>query len=143
TLLVPLTLVTEFMVLLFSPQHGFYECGSGKDEESSGASGLRLIRDPLKQAVWRKLRQLVKQKTRNPKSPLPVPKTRSAFHPHAPFCMASQDQTHRELVYRVFQFQKRNQQFIRTDNETLSIAERVGYPDCAPLGINGWAPVRL
>src|SRR5215471_14719795 len=47
-------------------------------------SGRGTIRDKDGTSdVWRKLRQLVKQKTRNPKSPLPVPKTRSAFHRHA------------------------------------------------------------
>jgi len=48
------------------------------------------------------------------------------------------NQTHRELVYRPLQFQKRSQLFIRTHNVTLSVAAmRVSNPDCSPLGING------
>jgi hypothetical protein len=33
-----------------------------------------------------------------------------------------QDQTHRELVYRLLQFHKRRQHFIGAHNETLSVA---------------------
>jgi hypothetical protein len=41
-------------------------------------------------------------------------------------------------VNRPFQFQKRSQLFIRTHNETLSIAAmRVSNPDRWPVGING------
>ena len=32
------------------------------------------------------------------------------------------DQAHRELMYRALQFHKRSQLFIRTHNETLSVA---------------------
>jgi hypothetical protein len=47
------------------------------------------------------------------------------------------DQTHRELVYRPFQFQKPSQLFIRSHNETLSIAAMcVCNPDRSPVGIN-------
>src|SRR5215813_7346445 len=35
-----------------------------------------------------------------------------------------EDQTHRELVNRPFQFQKRSQHLIGRDNETLSVAMR-------------------
>ena len=45
---------------------------------------------------------------------------------------------HREPVYRPLQFQKRSQQFICVDNETLSVvAVRVNNPDRSPLGIHG------
>jgi hypothetical protein len=47
------------------------------------------------------------------------------------------DQTHRELVYRPFQFQKRRQYVIGAHNETLPVAMRVNNPDCSPLRING------
>jgi len=39
------------------------------------------------------------------------------------------EQTHRELVNRPFQFQKRGQHFIGTHDETLSVAMRVSNPD--------------
>jgi hypothetical protein len=46
------------------------------------------------------------------------------------------DQTHRELVYRPLQFDKRSQLFIRLHNETLSVvAVRVCNPDCPSLTI--------
>jgi len=49
-----------------------------------------------------------------------------------------QHQTHRELVYRPFQFQKRSQFFIRTHDETPPVAAMcVSNPDCSPLTING------
>jgi hypothetical protein len=48
-----------------------------------------------------------------------------------------QNQTHRELVYRSFQFQKRSQHFIGTDDEMLSVAVRVNYQDCSPFTIDG------
>jgi hypothetical protein len=39
-------------------------------------------------------------------------------------------QTHREGVYRPFQFQKRSQQFVRADDKTPSVvAVRVNNPD--------------
>ena len=47
------------------------------------------------------------------------------LHPHARFCTASHDKTHREFVYRPFQFQKRSQDFIGTHNKPLSVAIRV------------------
>jgi hypothetical protein len=47
--------------------------------------------------------------------------------------MASQDQTHRERVYRPLQFQKRSQLFVGTDNEMLSLAVGVKDPNCAPV----------
>jgi len=41
------------------------------------------------------------------------------------------DQTHRELVYRPFQFRKGRQLFIGTHDETLSVAVmRVGRDSC-------------
>jgi hypothetical protein len=44
------------------------------------------------------------------------------------------DQTHRELVYRPFQFQKRRQLFICAHNKTLpGGAMRIGNPDRPPL----------
>jgi len=49
-----------------------------------------------------------------------------------------QHQTHRELVYRPFQFKKRCQDFIGTHNETLSVAMRVNNPNRSPLRINAW-----
>jgi hypothetical protein len=59
-----------------------------------------------------------------------VPKTPLAFHPRTFLRGLSQDETHRELVYRRFQFQKRRQLFIRSRNETLSVvAVRVNNPD--------------
>jgi hypothetical protein len=42
------------------------------------------------------------------KSAILVQDTQSAFHPHARFCTASQDQTHRELMYRPLQFHERS-----------------------------------
>jgi hypothetical protein len=45
------------------------------------------------------------------------------------------DQTHRGLVYRPLQFQKRSQQFIGANDETLSVAMRVYNPDRAPFNI--------
>jgi hypothetical protein len=35
------------------------------------------------------------------------------------------------------QFQKSSQDFFRVYNETLSVAMRVGDPDCSALGIKG------
>jgi hypothetical protein len=47
-------------------------------------------------------------------------------------------QTNSPLVpNRSFQFEKRCQLFVRTDNETLSVAVRVNIPDRSPLRING------
>ena len=45
------------------------------------------------------------------------------------------DQTRRELVYRPLQFQKRGQLFIRTHDESLSVAMRVNNPNRSPLRI--------
>jgi hypothetical protein len=61
----------------------------------------------------------------------------SAFHPHARFCTASQDQTHRELVYRPLQFHERSQHLIGAHNETLSVTVRGHNPDRSPFAING------
>jgi hypothetical protein len=41
-------------------------------------------------------------------------------------------QTHRELVYRPLQFQKRSQVFIGAHDEAVSVAVRVNDPNCAP-----------
>jgi len=41
--------------------------------------------------------------------------------------------SHRELVYRPFQFHKRGQLFVRTHDETLFIAMRVHNPDRLPF----------
>ena len=38
-------------------------------------------------------------------------------------------QTHRELVYRPLQFQKRSQDFIGANDETLSVAMSIHNPD--------------
>jgi hypothetical protein len=39
---------------------------------------------------------------------------------------------------RAFEFNKRTQLFIRTDNEMLSVAAvRVGNPDCSPVAVHG------
>jgi len=54
--------------------------------------------------------------------------------PHAS-ARALLDQTHRELVYRRLQFQKRSQGFIGTQDETLSVAMRVHNPDRSPLAM--------
>ena len=43
----------------------------------------------------------------------------------------SHNQTHRELVYRRFQFHKRSQLFIGAHDETLSVAMHVNS-DCVP-----------
>jgi len=48
-----------------------------------------------------------------------------------------QDQAHRELVYRPFEFQKRSKDFIAAHNEALSVTVRVNNPDRSPLGIHG------
>jgi hypothetical protein len=45
-------------------------------------------------------------------------------------------QTDGKLVNRPFRFQKCCQDFVGTDNETLSIAMCVNNPDRAPIGIN-------
>jgi hypothetical protein len=51
------------------------------------------------------------------------------------FARRLRDQTHGELVYSPFQFQKRSQYFIGTHDETLSVvAVRVSYPECSDLG---------
>jgi hypothetical protein len=67
----------------------------------------------------------------------PLPSSRNAvsfFGAHA--CVGlSRDQTHRQLVYRPFQFQKRSQYFIGAHNETLSIVMSINDPDCAPFQI--------
>ena len=44
------------------------------------------------------------------------------------------------LPFRPFQFQKRSQLFIGTDNETLSVAVSVSNPDRAPFRIEGCYP---
>jgi hypothetical protein len=54
----------------------------------------------------------------------------------AHFCVAITISTHRELVYRPLQFQKRSQYFFGTHYETLSVAMRVHNPDCSALGID-------
>jgi hypothetical protein len=46
-----------------------------------------------------------------------------------------QDQTHRELVYRRFQFHERSQHFIGTHDETLSVAVCVHNPDRSPFKV--------
>jgi hypothetical protein len=72
------------------------------------------------------------------RSPIPVPQTQLAFHPHTRSLRGQlRDQTHRELVYRSLQFQKRSQLFIGTHHETLSVAMRVNDPVCSPLRIHG------
>jgi hypothetical protein len=48
----------------------------------------------------------------------------------------SRDQTHCELVYRPFQFQKRRQYFVGAHNETLSVAMRVHNPDRSAFAIH-------
>jgi hypothetical protein len=45
-------------------------------------------------------------------------------------------QTHRELVNRPFQFQKRSQHFIGSHDETLSVTMRVQNPDRSPFAIH-------
>jgi hypothetical protein len=66
-----------------------------------------------------------------------VQKRRQLFS-RTPFSRSQlQDQTHRELVYRRLQFQKRSQLFIRANNETLPVAMRVHNPDCSPARIDG------
>jgi hypothetical protein len=47
-----------------------------------------------------------------------------------------QNQIHRKLVYRPFQFHKRSPHFIGTNNETFSVAMRVNNPDRLPFKIN-------
>jgi len=54
--------------------------GFGRGEEPSGANVPRLIQNPLETRVWKNPASFVKQENRNPESPIPVPKTRSAFH---------------------------------------------------------------
>jgi hypothetical protein len=44
-----------------------------------------------------------------------------------------QGQTHRELVNRPFQLNKRSQYFFGADDETLPVAMRVNNPDRSPL----------
>jgi len=39
-------------------------------------------------------------------------------------------------IHRRFQFNKRSQLFIRTHNETPSVAMHVNKPDCSAVGIN-------
>jgi hypothetical protein len=48
----------------------------------------------------------------------------------------------KESARRRFQFHKRSQHFIRAHNETLSVAMRVGNPDCSPVGIRGMSLIR-
>jgi hypothetical protein len=57
--------------------------------------------------------------------------------PHGNDKVALQHQTHRELVYRPFQFQKCGEDFFGTDDKTLSVAMRVNNPNCSPVGIHG------
>jgi len=48
------------------------------------------------------------------------------------------DQIHREFVYRTLQFHERRQLFIRTHNETPSVAAmRISNPDCSFVLIHG------
>jgi hypothetical protein len=47
------------------------------------------------------------------------------------------DQTHRELVYRPLQFHERCQDFIRVDDETLSVTMSVNNPDRARFQVDG------
>ena len=51
------------------------------------------------------------------------------------FWAAHYGQTRRELVYRPLQFQKRCQDFIGADDETLPVAMCVHNPDCSPFKI--------
>jgi len=51
-----------------------------------------------------------------------------------------QHQTHRELVYRFFQFHERSQQFIGAHDETLFVIMRATNPDCSLVGINRLSP---
>jgi len=46
-----------------------------------------------------------------------------------------QGQTHRELVYRGFQFHKCSQHFSGAHNKTLSVTMRVNDPDRSPFNI--------
>jgi predicted membrane GTPase involved in stress response len=46
------------------------------------------------------------------------------------------DQTHRELVYRPLQFQKRGQHFISANDETFSGALVVSNSHRSPFGID-------
>jgi hypothetical protein len=46
---------------------------------------------------------------------------------------ALRDQTHREVVNRPFEFNKRIQLFIGTHDETLAIAVRVNNANCASI----------
>jgi len=81
-----------------------------------------------------KISTLVEYNHRKRESPLRVPQTQSAFHPRARFCRPSQDQTHRELVYRPLQFHERGQHFIGANDKAFSVAAmRVSNPDCSPF----------
>jgi len=46
------------------------------------------------------------------------------------------NRTHRELVNRSFQFNKRSQDFVGAHDEALSVAMRVNNPDRLTVGID-------
>jgi hypothetical protein len=73
-------------------------------------------------------------------SPLQVPETSSALIRTYASARLSRDPTHRELVYRPFQFQKCGQLFIGTHNETLSVAMSVRDPDGSPFHVDETQP---
>jgi len=52
------------------------------------------------------------------------------------------DQTHRELVDRPFQFQKRSEYFFGTNDETLPVAMRVNNPDRSSFKIQSCDPAQ-
>jgi hypothetical protein len=54
---------------------------------------------------------------------------RNQFFSRAVSARPLQDQTHRQLVYRPFQFHERSQYFFGADDETLSVAMCVHNPD--------------
>jgi hypothetical protein len=54
-----------------------------------------------------------------------------------PVAPALQNQTHRELMYRPLQFNKRAQLFVGMHNKAPSVvAVGVNNPDCLTVGIN-------
>jgi hypothetical protein len=69
----------SFLPFFFPARGDSVDCGSGRDEESSGENVLRLIQIRLTTSSLEKTRQFVKPIRRKPESPIRVPETQSAF----------------------------------------------------------------
>jgi hypothetical protein len=109
-----------------------WNCGSRKRRRTvAGQLGLRLIQNPFSNGEFCKNLTCSSSSIRgNAESPIPVPKTPSAFR-----------QTHREFVYRPFQLQKRCEDFFGTHDEPLSVTVRVSNPKIVTERLEAQRPV--